>query len=54
MRSKGAGAKVRPREEKNPDRRPRPRSFRRVSLTKSSPRDSQDVGLEAAIHSKSA
>ena len=48
------GAKVRAREEKNPDRRLRPRNTGSVRLTKSGSHDSQDVGLEAAIHSKSA
>ena len=48
------GAKVRAREEKNPDRRLKSRNSCRVSLTKFRPPDSQDVGLEAAIHSKSA
>ena len=54
MRSKGAGAKVRPREEKNPDRRIRSRNSACVGLTKAGARDSKDVGLEADIHSKSA
>ena len=48
------GAKVHVREEKNPDHRLRSRNNSSVALTKSDRSDSQDVGLEAAIHLKSA
>ena len=48
------GAKVHAREEKNPDHQLRSPNNRLVELTKSNPPDSQDVGLEAAIHLKSA
>eukprot|EP01025_Chloroclados_australasicus_P009639 TRINITY_DN13696_c0_g1_i2.p3 TRINITY_DN13696_c0_g1~~TRINITY_DN13696_c0_g1_i2.p3 ORF type:complete len:228 (+),score=3.97 TRINITY_DN13696_c0_g1_i2:942-1625(+) len=52
--SEGKGAKVLIREGNNPDHQLRSLSLYQVDLRWSSHRDSQDVGLEAAIHLKSA
>ena len=46
--SESAGDNIRGREENNPDRQLRPPIFAQF-LRKSNCRDSQDVGLEAAI-----
>ena len=48
------GAKVHILKENNPDHQLRPRNTVQVNLTKCGSCDSQDVGLEAAIHLKSA
>ncbi|CAN0463927.1 unnamed protein product [Ectocarpus sp. 8 AP-2014] len=50
LRSEGMGAKVHVREGKNPDHRLRSQ----IDITRWNCIDSQDVGLEAAIHLKSA
>eukprot|EP01023_Acetabularia_acetabulum_P057221 TRINITY_DN665_c0_g1_i8.p3 TRINITY_DN665_c0_g1~~TRINITY_DN665_c0_g1_i8.p3 ORF type:complete len:131 (-),score=5.83 TRINITY_DN665_c0_g1_i8:586-978(-) len=52
--SEGMGAKVHVREGKNPDHQLRSPNVCQVEQTRLNCFDSQDVGLEAAIHLKSA
>eukprot|EP01026_Neomeris_dumetosa_P027707 TRINITY_DN224_c0_g1_i4.p3 TRINITY_DN224_c0_g1~~TRINITY_DN224_c0_g1_i4.p3 ORF type:complete len:149 (-),score=4.17 TRINITY_DN224_c0_g1_i4:257-703(-) len=54
LSSEGMGAKVHVREGKNPDHQLRSLNIYQVVLTWSDCFDSQDVGLEAAMHLKSA